>query len=334
MKINLHEDLLNLFKKQGGYLNKNLIIKKDVEKGFGIISDGDILPDTLLIDVPHNLLIPVKELKSLTNFKNTFEEIFFETIISGSESLNNHPLISNNFELKIINDVLKNNVNLNKNFLIKHKVFNYLAEEKKKIELLSYTRAIFIEGYNKKFFMPIMDFINYHFEGLNFSTGKNGNVYLKSTKHIKKNEEILINYAQSTDAISFFFEQGFTDKSFNSFKIKKNELRLKLNNISTFNKKYFSKDNDIYTFKEDILFNKNNISQNISSFLEIFQPKDKQEMLMKILKMYKNSISMNLEDQNIGKDSIILKKFFKSVELYTNIIDNYLELIAKKNEKN
>ena len=85
---------------------------------------------------------------------------------------------------------------------------------------------------------------------------------------------------------------------------------------------------------DDILFNKNTIFQNISSFLEIFQPKERQEMLMKILKMYKNSISMNLEDQNIGKDSIILKKFFKSVELYTNIIDNYLELIAKKNEKN
>ncbi|MDB9935988.1 hypothetical protein OAD05_03625 [Candidatus Pelagibacter sp.] len=85
---------------------------------------------------------------------------------------------------------------------------------------------------------------------------------------------------------------------------------------------------------DDILFNKNTIFQNISSFLEIFQPKERQEMLMKILKMYKNSISMNLEDQNIGKDSIILKKFFKSVELYTNIINNYLELIAKKNEKN
>ena len=49
------------------------------------------------------------------------------------------------------------------NFLIKHKVFSYLAEEKKKIELLSFTRAIFIKEYDRKFFMPIMDFVNYHF---------------------------------------------------------------------------------------------------------------------------------------------------------------------------
>ena len=45
-----------------------------------VFSANDILPDTLLIDVPHNLLIPVKEIKSLTNFKNAFEEIFFKTI--------------------------------------------------------------------------------------------------------------------------------------------------------------------------------------------------------------------------------------------------------------
>jgi len=53
-------------------------------------------------------------------------------------------------------------------------------------------------------------------------------------------------------------------------------------------------------------------------------------MLIKILKKYKNSISIDVEDYNLAKDSIILKNFFKSVELYTNIIDNYLKLIAKK----
>ena len=53
-------------------------------------------------------------------------------------------------------------------------------------------------------------------------------------------------------------------------------------------------------------------------------------MLKKILKIYKNSISIDVEDYNLIKDSIILKNFFKSVELYTKIIDNYLELIERK----
>ena len=238
--------------------------------------------------------------------------------------------MSNNIELKIINNVLKNNINLNKNFLIKHKIFSHLAEEKKRIELLSYTRAIFFEGYNKKFFMPVMDFVNYHYDGLNYSTSNNGNVYLKSTKHIKKNEEILINYTEAIDAISFFFAHGFVDNSYNSFKIKKNELNLKLNSISTFNKKYFSKENSIYTFKEDILFHKNSFSSNINQFLEIFPLKERNEMLNKILKMYKNSILIDVKDYNFAKDSIILKNFFKSVELYKNIIDNYLKLIVRK----
>jgi hypothetical protein len=53
-------------------------------------------------------------------------------------------------------------------------------------------------------------------------------------------------------------------------------------------------------------------------------------MLKKILKTYKNLISIDVEDYNLTKDSIILKNFFKSVELYTKIIDNYLELIERK----
>jgi len=209
-------------------------------------------------------------------------------------------------------------------------VFNNLSIEKKKIELLSLTRAIFIEGYNQKFFMPIMDFVNYHHEGLSYSNSKDGNVYLKSTKHIKKNQEILINYADATDAVTFFLGHGFVDNSYNAFKIKKNELNLKLNTISTFNEKYFSKENDIYTFKEDIIFNKNRFSLNIQQFLEIFPLNQRKEMLKKILKTYKNSISIDVEDYNLTKDSIILKNFFKSVELYTKIIDSYLELIERK----
>ena len=123
---------------------------------------------------------------------------------------------------------------------------------------------------------------------------------------------------------------GFVDNSYNAFKIKKNELNLKLNTISTFNEKYFSKENDVYTFKEDIVFNKNRFSLNLQQLLKIFPLNQRKEMLKKILKTYKNSISIDVKDYNLAKDSIILKNFFKSVELYTKIIDNYLELIEQK----
>ena len=56
-------------------------------------------------------------------------------------------------------------------------------------------------------------------------------------------------------------------------------------------------------------------------------------MAQKILNIYKNSISLNTND-NYLKNSVILKNFYKSVELYINIIDNYLELITKSYEKN
>mgnify|MGYP006211654497 CR=1 FL=1 len=182
MKNNSHEKLLNLFKKQGGFFNNNLIIKKNVENSFGIESTNDIPPNTILIDVPHNLLIPVDEVQNLSMCNNIFKNVFLKTVTSNSDYLNFHPLMSNSSELEKINSVIKNNQNLYKNFLIKHKEFISLTDEKKKIELLSSTRAIFLKEYNKKFFMPIMDFVNYHYDGLSYSIGKGGNVYLKSKK--------------------------------------------------------------------------------------------------------------------------------------------------------
>ena len=116
MNDNSHEDLSNLFIEQGGFLNKNLIIKYDNEKGFGVFCVDDIPPNSLLIDVPHNLLIPVNKVDDIKMFKNKFKQKYFETIADNNKHLGYHPLLSNNFELKIINKVLKNNENLNKNF--------------------------------------------------------------------------------------------------------------------------------------------------------------------------------------------------------------------------
>ena len=45
--------------------------------------------------------------------------------------------------------------------------------------------------------------------------------------------------------------------------------------------------------------------------------------------MYKSLISLDKDNVNF-KDSVILKNFYKSVELYLNIIDNYSKLITKK----
>ena len=78
------------------------------------------------------------------------------------------------------------------------------------------------------------------------------------------------------------------------------------------------------------MFNKNRFSLNLQQLLKIFPLNQRKEMLKKILKTYKNSISIDVKDYNLAKDSIILKNFFKSVELYKKIIDNYQELIERK----
>ena len=334
MEENSYEELLGLFKEKGGFLHKNLTIKKNKNNGLSIRAVNDIEANEDLINVPYNLLIPVEEIKSLNKFEDKFKELFFKTLNSNSQYLDDHPLNCNNLELEKISNVIKNNENLYKNFLLKFEKFNSLEEENKKIELFAATRAIRLKKYNKKFFMPIMDFVNYNYNGLTYIMGKNGNVYIKSEKFIKKNDEIFVNYTPSTqEAISFYFEHGFIDKSFNSFKIKKNELKLNLSNISTFNKNYFLKNGNVYTFTENIDFENNNFSKNFRKLLEIFPKHQRYIMAQKILNIYKNSISLNTND-NYLKNSVILKNFYKSVELYINIIDNYLELITKRYEKN
>ena len=333
MKENSHQKLLNLFKKKGGFFNNNLTIKKDVVNSYSVIATDDIKPNEDLINVPSNQLILQDTIRNLKQFDNNFTEVYFEFLGNNSSYLDTHPLNCNNLELEKISKTIKNNKNLYVNFTNKFKNFRSLNDDEKKIELLASTRAISIREQNKykKYFMPMMDFVNYNYFGLEFRVGNKGNVYLKSEKLIKKNEEILVNYSKSHEAISFFFEHGFIDSSFNSFKIKKNELKLNLNNISTFNKNYFSKDNNIYTFTEDIDFIENKFSKNFIKFLEILPKNERFASALGILDVYKNSIIL---DDNDFKSSIILKNFYKSVKLYLNIIDNYLKLITRNYEKN
>jgi len=328
---NLNQELLILFKKNKGFIDENLIIAKDINNGFGIFAKNSIPEGKILIDVPFNLLIPVNEINNLNKFRNKFEEVFFTIQSENLYNLENHPLNSNDFELEKINNAIRNNQNLSKNFIKKIETYNLLSKDEKIIDLLSSTRAINLKEYDKKFFMPVMDFVNYKYNGLQYLIGKNKNLYIKSKKDIKKGEEIFINYTYSSDSISFFLKHGFIDDSFNSFRIKKNELKIKLNSIATFNKNYFLNENHEYTFKESLYFFNNTFSKNLKNFLEIFPANKRLDFLKKILNMYKNSVI--IDEEQIDKKSILLKNFYKSIKIYKNIIDNYLNII-EKNEKN
>ena len=89
------------------------------------------------------------------------------------------------------------------------------------------------------------------------------------------------------------------------------------------------KDNNIYTFTEDIDFQNNKFSKNFIKLLEIIPKNERFASALRILDMYKSLISLDKDNVNF-KDSVILKNFYKSVELYLNIIDNYSKLITKK----
>jgi hypothetical protein len=191
------------------------------------------------------------------------------------------------------------------------------------------TRAVFLKSHKKKYFMPVIDFLNYSDNGSNLQQDHNSNIFIESNKNIKKNEEIFINYT-NTDSITFFLNHGFTTNNFNSFKIKKNELKLSFNNKIVFNPKFFLKVENHIEFVEDINFVKNQISENLKDFLDIFPVNQRIASMKKILNHYKNSIIIENKDD----DSVIIKKFYKSVELYFNIIDNYLKIFSEKYEKN
>ena len=76
------------------------------------------------------------------------------------------------------------------------------------------------------------------------------------------------------DLTSYHYSVASQDKDTRSPFFDKNEFKI--------NKKYFSKENNIYTFKEDIVFNKNRFSLNVQQFLEIFPLNQRKEMLKKI----------------------------------------------------
>ncbi len=321
-------EFLELFLKNKGFISKDIILKKTKEKGYFFLSKKKIIKDSILITVPKNLLIPEKEIKNLKQFKNKFQDMYFNIIMENKKYLLNHPLKANFEEFSIIIKIIEKNENLKKTFENKYHKFKNLSEEKQLIHLLLKTRSINLNNPEGKFFMPVLDFVNHGENGTNYIKDKNSNVLIKANKNISPNEEILINYAY-TDAITFYLNHGFIHDDFNTFKIKKNELNLNFDKDIEFNSNLFNKVGKTLKFNKDIIFTQNQIPNNFFSLLEIFPKKLRFKQGKNILNYYKNSIKIYEINKNIIKNSIKMKYFFKSANLYIKIIDNYLEILEK-----
>ena len=136
----MKEQFVDLFLKKKGFIHKNLELKKNNQKGYFFISNDEIKKNTILINVPKKLLIPVDRIKNLKNFDNEFEKKYFDTLIKNSQYLNSHPLNCKINEFKKIIEVLKNNENLKRNFEVLYEKYNLLNNEEKLIKLLELTR--------------------------------------------------------------------------------------------------------------------------------------------------------------------------------------------------
>jgi len=332
----MKEKLIDLFLENKGFIHQNLELKKNNLKGFYFVTNEEIKKDTILINVPKELLIPVDKIKSLKKFNNNFEEVYFDLILKNSQYLDGHPLNCKITEYNEIKNALKNNENLSRHFKMLYEEFNLLNNEEKIIKLFELTRSSFSDKFQKKFFMPVMDFVNHDEHGTNFMTGDNSNIYIKSNKVLKKNDEILVNYTH-TDPITFYLKQGFINDDFNSFIIKKNELTFSTNKDMKVDERYFLKIGDKIKFKEHIDFKKNRISKNITNLMKIFPSDRKLINMINVLNYYKSTVKYDEKMLHRNKDSIIIKNFCKSVKLYHTVIDHYSKIISNlpnKHEKN
>ena len=328
----MKEKIIDFFLEKEGFIHKNLELKKNDIKGFFFITNEEIKKDTILINVPRKLLIPVDQVKNLTNFSNEFQKVYFDTLLKNSQYLDNHPLNCKINEFNEIINALKRNENLSKHFKILYEEFNLLNDDEKIIKLLELTRSFWSEKFQKKIFMPVMDFVNHDEDGTNFMVSDNLDIYIKSNKVLKKNDEILVNYTH-TDPITFYLKQGFVNDDFNSFQIKKNELTFTTSKEMKFDESYFLKINNKIKFKEHIDFKKNRISKNIIELMKIF-PADKRLInMIKLLNYYKSTVMYDKEIIHRNKNSIIIKNLCKSIELYVKIIDKYSKILTNIFEK-
>lgn len=332
----MKEKLIDLFLENKGFIHQNLELKKNNLKGFYFVTNEEIKKDTILINVPKELLIPVDKIKGLKKFNNSFEEVYFDLILKNSQYLDGHPLNCKITEYNEIKNALKNNENFSRHFKMLYEEFNLLNNEEKIIKLFELTRSSFSDKFQKKFFMPVIDFVNHDEQGTNYMTGDNSNIYIKSNKVLKKNDEILVNYTH-TDPITFYLKQGFINDDFNSFIIKKNELTFSTNKDMKVDERYFLKIGDKIKFKEHIDFKKNRISKNITNLMKIFPSDRKLINMINVLNYYKSTVKYDEKMLHRNKDSIIIKNFCKSVKLYHTVIDHYSKIISNlpnKHEKN
>jgi hypothetical protein len=290
-------NLIELFKKYNGYIHNDLYIKYSKGAGWGFFSKKKLNKKETLIKVPFNLTINAKDfLDFLDSKKINYQHIdFLETytkILPDIEFYkDHHPCFCNQIEKDLMIQIVERNLFL-KNILINHFTnFESLKNNEKYVFVNFLTRSTTNRS-NEKVLMPILDMVNFNYDGKKYLADKNS-VFITNDGSIEKDEEICCEYTTDMDPIEFFITWGFVPKEYKSFNIPKQSLFIEGLNNNTFNS-FFIKKGNRYYFNENLIFKKEEMPKNINDFLNIFPSNQTKKFFVEIMDSYEKSINRNI----------------------------------------
>jgi hypothetical protein len=316
--------LIELFKKYEGYIHNDLYIKSSQEKRIGIFCKKKINKKQILIKVPINLTINYQDFLGFIKSKRVnypyidFLKIYLHTLPNNNFYLENHPCYMDNIEKNLIIQVVEKNQILKDILIYFFKNSESLDSDEKFTFVTFLTRSIKNKK-NENILMPVLDLVNYDYYGIKYEVNDDF-LSIKNNKSTKNDNEICCRYTADICPLEFFMTYGFIPKDYISFKIPKNFIFVKTQNLNIINASY-SRGGGRHYFNEDLIFKENKRPKNIGSLFKMLS----KENVLGLLNFYEKSINENLIDRILEekKYSKIMYNLCETMKLYIENIRSY-----------
>ena len=321
--------LIELFKKYKGYIHKNLYTKYSEDSGWGLFTKERFNKEETLIKVPFSLTINAKDFLDFLDSKKInyqhidFLEAYIKTLPSIEFYKEHHPCFCNDSEKDLMIKITEKNLFLKKILTNHLKHFEYLNDNEKFVFITYLTRSTTNRS-NVKVLMPILDIVNFDYDGKKYLVDENS-VSIANDGLIAKDKEIYCEYTTDMDPIEFFITWGFVPKKYRSFNIPNLSLFVEGLNNNTPANSSFIKNGNLYYFNENLIFKKEAIPKNINNLLNVFPSNQTKKFFLEIMDSYEKSINTNLTDKILEekKYSKTMINFCESVKLYIENIRLY-----------
>lgn len=334
-----HKNFLDLARKIGLFINKNIITKEVNKDNHGIFVNDNIDPGEILINVPRNFFISKKLfknfiLKDKTEYPNLeFLKYYFSCLPSLDFFKQSSIFFVSQYQKDKIFSLFIDQSPTKRKIIKLFDDFSKLDEIDKYIDLIFKSRAFRYR--EESFLIPIMDISNYKY-GTPKAVSNKDSFEFKNKNFLKINHEFFHGYSSNHNIITFYLSYSFIPENFNTISLPVNFFSLNISNNLNQNKidkDYWIVNNGKISNKEKIVFEDLEVPIDFRvDISKMFNDSSRvNKFIISILKMYKEEVKFS-EIHKLLIDKTMptpVHNFAKCIEINYLKVDELINNLTK-----